>query len=264
MAPSKNEERASREARQRLKAYKARQAVHEHRASRRVRDNWIAAILVVVVGAGVTLGQLAFLQVGPFQAAATATPSAGASGEAETPPAVELPSPDFAENRTWTGTMTINDVPLAISLDGAAAPQGVSAFVALTQASFYDGLTCHRLTTSDGFGVLQCGDPEGNGQGGPGFSYGPIENAPADDVYPAGTIAMARTSGDGESMGSQFFIVYEDTTIPSDEAGGYTVLGTVTDGLDGLVSGVVDAGTADGSTDGAPAVPTTITSVTVQ
>jgi peptidyl-prolyl cis-trans isomerase B (cyclophilin B) len=263
VAPSKNEERASREARQRLKAYKARQAVHEHRTSRRVRDNWIAAILVVVVGAAVTLGQLAVLQVGPFQAAATPTPSASASGEADAPPAVELPSPDFAENRTWTGTMTINDVPLAISLDGAAAPQGVSAFVALTQAGFYDGLTCHRLTASEGFAVLQCGDPEGTGQGGPGFSYGPIENAPADDVYPAGTIAMARQGNDAESMGSQFFICYEDTTIPSDEAGGYTVLGTVTDGLDGLKTAVTDAGIAEG-TESTPAVPATITSVTVQ
>ena len=261
MAPSRNEERSTRESRQRLKAYKARQAVHEHRTSRRVRDNWIAAVLVVVVAAGVTLGQLAFFKVGPFEAAAA--PSASASAAPSTP-AVELPSPDFAEDRDWTGTMTINDVPLGIELDGAAAPQGVSAFVALTQAGFYDGLTCHRLTTSDGFGVLQCGDPNGDGTGGPGFSYGPIENAPADDVYPAGTIAMARTSGDGESMGSQFFIVYEDTTIPSDAAGGYTILGTVTSGLDGLISGVVDAGTADGSADGAPAVPVTISSVTVQ
>lgn len=259
MAPSKNEERAAREARQRLKAYKARQAVHEHRASRRVRDNWIAAILVIVVASAVTLGQLAVLKVGPFEASATPSPSASASA-----PAVALPSPDFAENRTWTGTMTINDVPLGIELDGAAAPQGVSAFVALTQAGFYDGLTCHRLTTSDAFGVLQCGDPEGTGQGGPGFSYGPIENAPEGDLYPAGTIAMARQGNNAESMGSQFFIVYEDTTIPSDQAGGYTVLGKVTSGLDGLISGVVDAGTADGSEDGAPAVPTTITSVTVQ
>ena len=259
MAPSKNEERSAREARQRLRAYKARQAVHEHRTSRRVRDNWIAAVLVVVVASAVTIGQLAFLKVGPFEAAAAPTPSASAST-----PAVALPAPDFAENRTWTGTMTINDVPLGIELDGAAAPQGVSAFVALTQAGFYDGLSCHRLTTSETFGVLQCGDPNGDGSGGPGFSYGPIENAPEDDVYPAGTIAMARQGGNGESMGSQFFIVYKDTTIPSDDAGGYTVLGTVTSGLDGLIPSVVESGTADGSEDGAPAVPTTITSVTVQ
>jgi peptidyl-prolyl cis-trans isomerase B (cyclophilin B) len=257
VAPSRNEEREAREARKRLKAYQARQAVHEHRSSRRVRDNWIAAVLVVVVAAAATLAQLAFFKVGPFEAAATPSASASAS------PTVELPSPDLAENRTWTGTMTINDAPLEIELDGAAAPQGVSAFVALTQAGFYDGLSCHRLTT-DGFFVLQCGDPNGDGTGGPGFSYGPIENAPADDVYPAGTIAMARTSGDGESMGSQFFIVYEDTTIPSDAAGGYTVLGRVTSGLEGLSPAAIDAGVEDGATDGRPAQPVTISSVTVQ
>ena len=215
----------------------------------------------MVVGAAVTLGQLAFLQVGPFEAAASPSPSPSASGDAA--PAVELPSPDFAEDRTWTGTMTINDVPLSISLDGAAAPQGVSAFVALTQAGFYDGLSCHRLTDSSDFAVLQCGDPEGTGNGGPGFSYGPVENAPEADEYPAGTIAMARQRDNGESMGSQFFIVYEDSIIPSDAAGGYTVLGTVTDGLDELRSTVTDAGIAEG-TESTPAVPTTITSVTVQ
>jgi peptidyl-prolyl cis-trans isomerase B (cyclophilin B) len=65
-------------------------------------------------------------------------------------------------------------------------------------------------------------------------------------------------------MGSQFFVVYDDTTIPSDAAGGYTVLGTVTSGLDELKAQITDAGTIDGSTDGAPMVPTTITGITVQ
>jgi cyclophilin family peptidyl-prolyl cis-trans isomerase len=115
-----------------------------------------------------------------------------------------------------------------------------------------------------GFGVLQCGDPNGDGSGGPGYSFGPIENAPADNVYPAGTIAMARQGGNGSSMGSQFFIVYEDTTIPADEAGGYTVLGKVTSGLDALKTSVVDAGTEDGSADGKPAIPVTIGTIAVQ
>jgi peptidyl-prolyl cis-trans isomerase B (cyclophilin B) len=160
--------------------------------------------------------------------------------------------------------MTVNDVPLGIELDGAAAPQGVANFVSLSQKGFYNGLKCHRLTTSPGFGVLQRGDPNGDGSGGPGYSFGPIENAPADNVYPAGTIAMARQGGNGSSMGSQFFIVYEDTTIPSDAAGGYTVLGKVTSGLDALKSGVVAAGTEDGSADGKPAIPVTIGTIAVQ
>jgi peptidyl-prolyl cis-trans isomerase B (cyclophilin B) len=75
---------------------------------------------------------------------------------------------------------------------------------------------------------------------------------------------MARIGNDAESIGSQFFLVYEDTTIPSDSAGGYTVVGRVTSGLDELKSGITDAGTADDSSDGAPAVPTTITAFSVQ
>ena len=96
------------------------------------------------------------------------------------------------------------------------------------------------------------------------YSFGPIENAPADGVYPAGTIAMARASGDAYSNGRQFFIVFQDSTLPNDAAGGYTVVGSVTSGLDSLMAQIANAGTADGSTDGAPLVATTITSLTIQ
>jgi len=65
-------------------------------------------------------------------------------------------------------------------------------------------------------------------------------------------------------MGSQFFIVYEDTKIPSDDAGGYTVIGSVTSGLDQLKAQVTDKGIEGGKTDGAPAVKTTIDSFTLQ
>jgi peptidyl-prolyl cis-trans isomerase B (cyclophilin B) len=65
-------------------------------------------------------------------------------------------------------------------------------------------------------------------------------------------------------MGSQFFIVYDDSTIPSDAAGGYTVLGQVTSGLDQLDSSVIAAGAVDGAPDGKPAAAAVITDVTVQ
>ena len=132
----------------------------------------------------------------------------------------------------------------------------------LAESGYFDGTSCHRLTTS-GIYVLQCGDPTGTGTGDPGYKFGPVENAPTDDVYPAGTVAMARQGGDGDSMGSQFFLVYEDSTIPSDAAGGYTVFGTITSGLD-VVQAVADAGTQDGSGDGSPATPVTIEGVETQ
>ncbi len=84
--------------------------------------------------------------------------------------------------------------------------------MSLAESGYFDGTSCHRLTTS-GIYVLQCGDPTGTGTGDPGYKFGPVENAPTDDVYPAGTVAMARQGGDADSMGSQFFLVYEDSTI---------------------------------------------------
>jgi peptidyl-prolyl cis-trans isomerase B (cyclophilin B) len=266
VAPS-NQDREARAARQRLRDYQARQTLHDLRVKRRKRDNVVAIIAAVLVVAAATLAQIFYFTGGPGTPTPTPSSTAAATetpAPTSTPNSADVPDPAIAEARNWTGEMTVNDVPLGIELDGAAAPQGVANFVSLSQKGFYNGLSCHRLTTSPGFGVLQCGDPSGDGSGGPGYSFGPIENAPADDVYPAGTIAMARQGGNGSSMGSQFFIVYEDTTIPADAAGGYTVLGKVTSGLDELKAGVVAAGTEDGSADGKPAIPVTIGTIAVQ
>ena len=265
MAQSKRGTREEREARQRLRDYTARQTLHTEQQRRRRRDNWVAGIAAVVVIALAVTAQLLYFTNGPGVPVATPTPtpSASASAAATGQNTGDVPDPAIAEGRTWTGSVVLNDVDLGISLDGAAAPQGVSAFISLAQQGFYGGKSCHRLT-NNGFFVLQCGSVNGDGTGDPGFQFGPIEAAPADNVYPAGTIALARQSGNAYSNSSQFFIVYEDTTIPADEAGGYTVIGSVTSGLDQLASAITDAGTADGSTDGAPSVPTTITSVTVQ
>lgn len=148
----------------------------------------------------------------------------------------------------------------------------MSSFLSLSQNDFYNDLSCHRLVNNPGtdgaagFHVLQCGDPAGNGTGGPGYSFGPIENAPEDEFYPAGTIAMARSGNDAASNGSQFFIVFADTRIPNDQAGGYTVMGKITTGLDALnanVTGMETTTSADGATD-VPVSPITIESITLK
>jgi peptidyl-prolyl cis-trans isomerase B (cyclophilin B) len=273
VAPSKQNDRESRQARERLRAYQARQGVHETRVKRRKRDNWIAGITVLAVVLLAVGAQLLYFSNGPGKPAPKPTATAGATPSA-TPSASSTPSPTsttglslppktLADNRTWTGTMKINDVDLGISLDGAKAPQAVSSTIYLVQKGFYDGLTCQRLTNG-GFYILQCGSPDGTDSGGPGYSYGPIENAPTDNVYPAGTIAMARVSDQADSQGSQFFIVYKKTTIPADSAGGYTVIGQVTSGLDKLNSEITGKGIQGGSTDGKPNVKTVITGITVK
>ncbi len=185
-------DRQAREERARLRTYQARQEVHASKQRRRSRDNVIAVVSLVVVLALAIGVQLLYFSGGPGTpepvASETPTPTPSApAGENQG----DVPSADIAEGRAWTGTLTLNDIPVGVELDGAAAPQAVSSEISLIQSGFYDGTSCHRLTT-EGIWVLQCGDPAGDGTGGPGYSYGPVENAPADGLYPAGTIAMAR------------------------------------------------------------------------
>lgn len=256
-------------------------------AERRVRRqrNWkIAGIVALVLAGAALVYVIVNAAMGDDDAtpapAITAEPSASASPAPTAGPTPEpadpdpaptasddwasspvAPSPALAENRTWNVVLDTNQGVIEMELDGASAPQAVASFVALAGQDFFDATECHRLVTG-GIFVLQCGDPTGTGTGGPAYRYGPIENAPADDLYPAGTLAMARVGGNGESMGSQFFIVYDDSRIPSDGAGGYTVFGVVTSGL-AIVEQIAQAGTDSGGSDGRPVQPVIINEVSV-
>lgn len=158
----------------------------------------------------------------------------------ETPPA-EQPASGTQEMTITTGLGT-----LTAEIDTANAPCTAGSFTHLAGQGYFDGSQCHRLTT-EGIFVLQCGDPDaraaiesgnpqGAGMGGPGYQMAE-ENLPeeAENNYPAGTLAMAN-AGAG-TTGSQFFIVYDDTSLPPD----YTILGQVTSGLE-IVQEVAAAG----------------------
>ena len=170
----------------------------------------------------------------------------------------QAPDPATAEGKTYAVTVETNCGNIELELDGAAAPQTVASFVNLAEEGYFDDTPCHRLVVS-GIYVLQCGDPTGQGSGGPGYQFG-IENAPADGSYPSGTLAMARTD-DPNSNGSQFFMVYADTTLPTD-GGGYSVFGTVTAGLP-LLEALANNGVDGGGTDGAPKQPISILGMSV-
>jgi peptidyl-prolyl cis-trans isomerase B (cyclophilin B) len=105
------------------------------------------------------------------------------------------------------------------------SPCTTSSFAGLVQKGFFDGLTFHRIVP--GF-VIQGGDPEGNGMGGPGYSV--ADKPPADTQYKRGLVAMAKTQTEPPgTSGSQFFVVTSDgVSLPPD----YAVLGNVTDGMD--------------------------------
>lgn len=101
------------------------------------------------------------------------------------------------------------------------APQSVSNFVYLTEKGFYNGLTSHRV--EPGF-VIQGGDPQGDGTGGPGYQF-PDEKVVGE--YKKGTVAMANSGPD--TNGSQFFICLDDLpTLPKQ----YNLFGQVTKGMD--------------------------------
>ena len=278
MAPNNNAEREAREARLRQRKYSARKAVNAQQVHRRRRDNLGALIGVTVIVALATVTQVLYFTNGPGMppAKVSASPGASASPSATPVPSAtpnteknvgEVPAKTIAQNRVWTGDLTINDVDLAISIDGKKAPQAASVFISLAKSGFYNANSCHRLTTDSKLKVLQCGMPNTTTSIDPGFSFGPVENAPEDGVYPAGTIAMARTSSVyGNS--TQFFITYGDSYL-NPSGGGYTILGSVTKGLHSLIANITSAGVAAGAagaavSDGPPKVPAVIGTVTLK
>lgn len=264
--PNKRSSKAAAKRRQARLEVK-RQLRAEHRQAQRRRAFIAIGAVLAVLGLGVVIWYGSTTWWKSADAAAPVAPGSTdpvspadeilfASGWAASP---APPSADSVTNGEWTATIDTNQGPIVVELFGDVAPQATASFTALGNEGFFNNTDCHRLTTQ-GIFVLQCGDPQGTGTGGPSYRFGPIENAPEDNIYPAGTLAMARVGNDANSMGSQFFIVYEDSFIPSDSAGGYTVFGKVTSGLD-IVETVASGGTISGSTDGRPAMSVIITEV---
>jgi peptidyl-prolyl cis-trans isomerase B (cyclophilin B) len=165
------------------------------------------------------------------------------------------PAPDVPGSGTVAATMTTSAGDIGLTLDQAGAPCAAASFVHLAQTGFFNGTPCHRETASEGLKVLQCGDPTGQGTGGPGYSF-PTQLTGA-ETYGRGTLAMAN-AGAGTD-GSQFFLVYADSQLPPS----YTVFGTIDEAGLGVLDAIAAKGIEGGGTDGAPAEPVTITTVTV-
>ncbi len=182
----------------------------------------------------------------PAAGACTYTPGGGASKDVGVPPATPL----AVSGKTATIETTAGRITWTLS---PSAPCTTSSFAFLADKGYFDNTPCHRLTTA-GIFVLQCGDPTGQGTGGPGYAF--ADEALDGATYPAGTVAMAN-SGPGTN-GSQFFLVYEDTQLPPS----YTPWGRITGGLDVLTK--VAAAGSDPEGDGAPKQQVTISRVMVR
>ena len=162
-------------------------------------------------------------------------------------------------------SMVTDQGHVGLMLANNESPCTVNSFASLIGQGFFNNTKCHRLTTSPDLAVLQCGDPKGDGTGGPGYQFAneyPTDQYPPNDpklkqpvVYPRGTLAMANAGPN--TNGSQFFLVYKDSQLPPD----YTVFGKIQD--DGLATldKIAKAGVSGGADDGPPATEVTIKSM---
>jgi peptidyl-prolyl cis-trans isomerase B (cyclophilin B) len=191
----------------------------------------------------------------PITCAFTPAPRSPAPKPATPPPDGPAPS-----SGTLNVKLETSAGPIVLTLDRALAPCTVVNFLSLAKQGFYDGTSCHRLSVTTGLQMLQCGDPAGDGTGGPGYTI-KDETFP-ELTYGRGLLAMAKTA-EPDTGGSQFFLVFGKTEIPPE----YTVFGRIDDAglevLDKVAQGGIDTskpGIGDGS--GPPKIPVTFTHVT--
>jgi len=151
--------------------------------------------------------------------------------------------------RTYDATVVTSHGTMTVSLDAAGAPNTVNNFVFLARYHYYDGVGFHRIIP--GF-MLQGGDPEGTGRGGPGYKF--ADELPKPGRYEVGSLAMANAGPD--TNGSQFFIVSGPSGVGLPPS--YSLFGKVVAGLD-----VVSAIEAEGSASGSPKGKVVIESVTI-
>jgi len=271
----------------------------ERRAQQARRRRTLAIVggsvaVVVVIAAAVATVILTNRDHKNNQASASATSSAGAAPSAASgtpslpsfkpaadlgancqyPPSAEQPSKHVNPPRHGrvptdpaqvSASMVTSQGHIGLLLANNESPCTVNSFASLAQQKFFDGTQCHRLTASPTSAVLQCGDPGGDGTGGPGYQfaneyptdqYKPGDPAAHDTVtYPRGTLAMANSGPN--TNGSQFFMVYKDTQLLPE----YTIFGAIQqDGL-ATLDKIAKGGVAGGGQDGPPATQVTIKSV---
>ncbi len=256
-------ERQRRQAREKHRRQQEQRLVRQ----RQVRRRWAIGTLAVLVAAGVGTLLLIFLPGGTAKKASasaskspSASPTATATAVAEpahhcsytsaTPVAkkVSVPpaTPDYTDS--YQATINTNQGKITFNLLNNKATCTVSSFVHLAEAGYFNNTQCHRLLTS-GIYVLQCGDPYATatakldcsttskiGSGTPGYDFASENLTGA--KYPAGTVAMAN-EGSASTNGSQFFIVYKDST--SGLTASFTPFATVSSGL-GIVQNVAKGG----------------------
>jgi peptidyl-prolyl cis-trans isomerase B (cyclophilin B) len=292
---------AGKNERQRRQAREKYRRQQEQRLARRqqLRRRWLAGTAVVLAAALIGSLLFVFLPGGSGKkTSASASKSASASPTATTttvaepahhctytkatPVAKKVSFPPATPDYTasYQATINTNLGKITFNLLNSKATCTVNSFVHLAEAGYFDNTQCHRIVTS-GIYVLQCGDPYSTattkldcsssgkiGTGTPGYEFTSENLTKA--TYPAGTVAMAN-KGSADTNGSQFFIVYKDSTSGLNGSSGpsYTPFATVSSGLD-IVQNVAKKGYAcqyvvsGQSEGGAPKEKVVVDSVTIK
>jgi len=218
-------------------------------------------LIVLGVFALIAAGVVAAILIGRSGGGEDSATTASADGcrevEAPKPKTVSFGAPKqvLAKGEQATAVVETSCGTFEIALDTARAPKTANSFAFLAEEGFYDGLTFHRV--APGF-VIQGGDPEGTGTGGPGYSVD--ETPPSNLAYTKGIVAMAKSSAEppGRS-GSQFYVVTApDAGLPPE----YALVGRVSEGYD-VVERIEALGPPEGG-DGAPARTVLIETMTIE
>ncbi|HEY2768601.1 MAG TPA: peptidylprolyl isomerase [Solirubrobacteraceae bacterium] len=224
----------------------------------------VAALLLSACGSSAGAGTA---QSGT--AASSSTNGSGATGTAKQtsgvcepvsapgpkgPQHVPKPHARLDPTKRYVVTLATNCGAITIQLDVKRAPRTSASFAYLVRRGFYDDLTFHRVAANF---VIQGGDPEGDGSGGPGYTI--VERPPADVRYTLGTVAMAKTGADpAGASGSQFFIVTApEAPLPAQ----YALLGKVV-GSFAAIQAIAKQPTVPPQ-DGAPEKPVVISHATL-
>jgi peptidyl-prolyl cis-trans isomerase B (cyclophilin B) len=189
---------------------------------------WIVLAVFAVIAVGVVAAVLISRGGGSDDSSSTA--SEASSGGCKKVAAPEPKTVSFKEPKqvvkpgeAATVVMKTSCGSFEIALDTKRAPKTANSFAFLTEEGFYDDLTFHRIVP--GF-VIQGGDPEGTGTGGPGYKV--AEKPPANLAYTKGLVAMAKSSAEPPgTSGSQFYVVTApDAGLPPE----YALVGKVSKG----------------------------------
>lgn len=181
------------------------------------------------------------------------TPSNTQSPAPSSPKQFTQPQVVIDQSKTYTATLHTGAGDIVIQLDTQTTPIAANNFVFLVQKNFYNQTIFHRVI--NGF-MIQGGDPQGNGTGGPGYKF---PDEPITGEYNRGTVAMANSGPN--TNGSQFFIMHQNNSLPKN----YVIFGQVIQGMD-VVDAIAAAPVVPGlnGEKSQPVTPVTINSVSLK